>query len=103
MSGRHTPTLFAFMLRHAALGFCVGVMLAAALIGANVAGLRGLIFNSDNGWIGGLVLAFSIGTTFGGFQSGVAVMRLGENQTTEPQGGRRIGARMIPARVRARR
>ncbi len=103
MNQRRTPSVFTFVLRHAALGFCVGVMLAAALIGVDLGGLRGLIFNGDGGWIGGLLLAFSIGTTFGGFQSAVAVMRLGEDEASRPQAGRRIGAGTMPARARSRR
>ena len=105
------PTVYSFVLRHAALGFGVGVLLAAGLVASDVAGLRHLVLDSDNGWIGALVLAFSMGLTFGGFQSGAAVMRLGQDDT-RPRGGRRSGVRIapsggammpVPARVRARR
>ena len=103
MSRNRKPTLAGFLFRHSLLGFGVGLVLGVALIAANVAGLRGLVFDSNGGWIGGVILAVSMGFTFGGFQCGSAVMRLGEVEDSEPQGGLRIPAGLVPARIRARR
>lgn len=81
------PFLIRFMLRHAALGFLLGIMGASAAIAADFAGLRSLAALSDMGWVGLSAFAFLTGLTIGGLQIGFAVMLLPYDEAP-PSGGK---------------
>jgi hypothetical protein len=55
--------LLRHVLPHLAAGGLGGVTAAAGLIATNVGSLRDLMAQSEDGWIGGLLLAFGFATT----------------------------------------
>ncbi len=82
------PKLVRFYIRHVLIGWAIAAAFVAMLVYFNVAGLRHLILETDQGWIAGLMLFVSNGVVFAGVQFGIAVMLLAEDDSG-PRGGRR--------------
>jgi hypothetical protein len=61
-------------------GSLAGVIGAAALLAADVGGLRTLMGASPHGWIGAVLLGVGFAVTFGSASIGAAVMALGAEE-----------------------
>lgn len=94
------PPLVRFMLRHAALGFVLGVVVAAIIVATDASHLRSLAMATDLGWLGLAVFCFLTGLTIGSLQIGFAVMLQGEEDDASGGGH---GARLVPIPVPVRR
>lgn len=95
------PPLVRFMLRHAALGFALGVSIAALIITTDALHLRSLAMSTQMGWLGLGVFCFLTGLTIGSLQIGFAVMLQGHDDEADHGGGH--GARLVPIPVRVDR
>ena len=78
-------TLIAFLLRHAAIGFAIGVVFTGLLFTMDIGGLRSLFAGSPAGWAAAALMAFFVGSTFSAAQMGMAVML--EGRDTDSEGG----------------
>ena len=92
------PFLIRFMLRHAALGFLLGMVGAGIAIAADFGGLRSLAAATPLGWVGLSAFAFLIGLTMGGLQIGFAVMLLPYDDG--PPAGGKPRRTTVPASLR---
>jgi hypothetical protein len=97
------PFLIRFMIRHALVGFSIGVVGAAIAVGMDFAHLRSLAHATSLGWIGLAAFCFLMGLTFGGLQVGFAVMLLPYEEDGQPPRGRAVGPAMVPVPVLVRR
>ncbi|MBP7340310.1 hypothetical protein [Niveispirillum sp.] len=95
------PPLVRFMLRHAALGFALGVTFAAIIVATDALHLRSLAMATPMGWLGLAVFCFLTGLTIGSLQIGFAVMLQGNDEQAGHGGGH--GARLVPIPVRVDR
>lgn len=95
------PPLVRFMLRHAALGFALGVAVAAIIVATDALHLRSLAMATSLGWLGLGVFCFLTGLTIGSLQIGFAVMLQGNDEDRDIGGGH--GARLVPIPVRVDR
>lgn len=97
------PPLIRFMLRHAAIGFALGVSIAAIIVATDALHLRSLAMSTPMGWLGLAVFCFLTGLTMGSLQIGFAVML--QKDEDEPAGGHRIRVQRLatnqPVRVEA--
>lgn len=66
-----------FLLRHALIGFAIGVVFVSAIVWLDTGGLRGLLLNDAGGWLAAGLLIFFAGSTFAAAQMGMAVMLSG--------------------------
>lgn len=96
------PPLVRFMLRHAALGFVLGLMVAAIIVATDALHLRSLAMATQMGWLGLGVFCFLTGLTIGSLQIGFAVMLQGTGDDQDGRGGGH-GARLVPIPVRVNR
>lgn len=83
------PALVRLYIRHSLIGFAIAIAFVAMLLGADVAGLRGLILGSPVGWLALVMLVLFNGFLFAGVQFGIAVMRMGDIPHDDP-GGKRL-------------
>lgn len=74
-----SPDLVPFLLRHATIGFGLGIGFVAMLLAVDVGRLGTLVQAAPGGWLGAGLLAFLMGLTFGSLQMGFAVMGLAEH------------------------
>lgn len=97
------PPLIRFMLRHAAIGFAMGVTIAAIIVATDALHLRSLAMATPMGWLGLAVFCFLTGLTIGSLQIGFAVML--QKDDDQPVGGHRIRVQRLatnqPIRVEA--
>lgn len=93
------PPLIRFMLHHAALGFILGLAVAATIVATDALHLRSLAQATDMGWLGLGVFCFLTGLTIGGLQIGFAVMLQGTEEDG-PGGRRRVRLQLIPVPAR---
>ncbi|MEN9411111.1 MAG: hypothetical protein RL216_3085 [Pseudomonadota bacterium] len=90
------PKLVRLYIQSAAIGFALACGFVVALMALDIAGLRGLIFGSEIGWIAaGMLIVFN-GIIFSGAQFAFAVMRMAEDGEG-PRGGRMA---LIPVPVK---
>ena len=68
--------LLKFMLRHAAVGMAIAVLVVAGIVALDVAGLRGLMLGSEAGLLALFMLTFFMGLTFSSAQIAFAVLML---------------------------
>lgn len=68
--------VFRYVLPHLLAGCLAGVMAAAGMVLSNVGSLRDLVFNTDGGWIGFVLLTFGMVVTLGSAAIGAAIMGL---------------------------
>ena len=68
------PHLVKFLLRHALIGFAIGLAAVILIVFADVGHIRTLIDNSSQGWLALALLSFSLGLTFASVQMGFAIM-----------------------------
>ena len=95
------PRLVRFYIRHTLIGFTAAAVFVALLLYFNVANLWHLISTSDIGLLAAFLLVMFNGIVFSGVQFGIAVMRLGEDDT--PKGGTRTPElAAVPVPVKAR-
>jgi len=90
------PHLVRFYIRHCLIGFGVALAFVAALFWFDVAGLWRLVSGSDQGVLAAVLLVVFHGIVFSGAQFGIAIMRLAQDDTTPPRGGR---TQLIPIRI----
>ena len=74
------PGLVVFLIRHALLGFAIGIVFTGALLAFDIASLRTLMLGSPAGWLAAGLLAFFVGSTFAAAQMGMAVMLSGRDE-----------------------
>jgi len=86
-------------IRHVLIGFALAIGFVALLLWQDIAGLRHLIFETKEGWLGGVLLVMANGIVFSGVQFGIAVMNMAED-TNEPPRPRPNA--LLPTRVPAR-
>jgi hypothetical protein len=97
------PPLVRFMLRHAAVGFALGLMVAAIIVATDALHLRSLAMATQMGWLGLGVFCFLTGLTIGSLQIGFAVMLQGTDGEDQDGRGGGHGARLVPIPVRVHR
>lgn len=74
------PQLITFLLRHALIGFAIGIAFVFCLLQLNVGELGTLVGGEPSGLVAAGALAFAMGITFGSVQMGFAVMLLPETE-----------------------
>lgn len=95
------PSIQAFLLRQAAVGFGLATIFATAILLADPAGLSGPLLGATDHPLPIVLLWAFLGMTFSAVQVGAAVMLSAEEA---PQGGRRVPALVpVPVRVLRRR
>ncbi|WP_207536768.1 hypothetical protein [Sabulicella rubraurantiaca] len=95
------PSIPAFLLRQAAIGFGVATIFAAAILVADPSGMSGLLLGAAEHPLPLLLLWAFLGMTFSAVQIGAAVMLSAEEA---PQSGRRVPVLVpVPVRVTRRR
>lgn len=77
---RRVPVLVRYIVRNAAIGAGLGVLLAVILVGTDAAGLRTLIAESTDPITPMLMLAGGFAILFGSLYTGYAIMTLPEEQ-----------------------
>ena len=82
------PKLIRLYIVSVTYGFVLSAIFVALLVWQDVAGLRHLLFQSELGWVAGLMMWMMNGVVFAGVQFGIAVMRLAEDPEG-PTGGSR--------------
>jgi hypothetical protein len=80
------PQLIRMYIRQVLIGFGLSALFVGALLYTDVAGLWGLVSNSDMGFVAVLMLFMFNGIVFAGVQFSIAIMRM---QDHTPGGGRR--------------
>ncbi|MEL6965619.1 MAG: hypothetical protein AAFO01_22925 [Pseudomonadota bacterium] len=70
------PKLIALLLRHAAFGFLIALVVVTLMMITDFANLRTLITESDKGVLALVLLTFFLGLTIASVQMGIAVIRL---------------------------
>ena len=65
-----------FILRHLATGLAAGALFGIALLAANFAGLRGLVFSSESPLLALSLLFFGLFITFGSVALAASIMLL---------------------------
>ena len=91
------PELVRLYIRQVAIGFAISAAFVAMLIGLDVAGLRGLIWRSPDGWLAVFLLFFFNGLVFAGVQFAISVMAMAEPSS----GGNTPGRRLVDWLARA--
>ncbi len=95
------PKLVRLYIVSCAIGFGIALAFASTLVAMDVANLRHLILETEQGYLGFVLLVLSNGVVFAGVQFAIAVMRLADNDQ-KPTGGRRAPiATTIPVRIEA--
>ncbi|MCW8084525.1 hypothetical protein [Sabulicella glaciei] len=95
------PSIPAFLLRQASVGFGLSTIFVAAILLADPAGLSGLLLRAAEHPLPLVLLWGFFGMTFSAVQVGAAVML---SATDAPQGGRRVPVLVpVPVRVQRRR
>jgi hypothetical protein len=74
------PALVTYILTNAAAGAAAGLIMAAALVATDVAGLGTLIFESSDPIPPVALLALGFATMMGSLAAGAAIMRLPEQE-----------------------
>ena len=97
------PPAFAFLCRHAAIGFGLATLLVAALFWADPGGIGSLLRRAQGQPWPTLLLWFFCGLTLGAVQIGIAVMLEGQPPDDDDQGGGWRDRALVPIPVRARR
>lgn len=77
---RDAPRLITFLLRHALIGFAIGIAFVLCLLHLDVGELGTLIGAEPSGLVAASALAFVMGITFGSVQMGFAVMLLPDTE-----------------------
>lgn len=96
------PKLIRLYIVNVAIGYGLSAVFLAMMVWFNVANLGHLILETENGWIGGLMMFVSNGVIFAGAQFAIAVMRQASDDD-EPRGGTRAPTLApVPVRVEAR-
>ena len=96
------PKLIRLYIVNVAIGYGLSAVILAMMVWFNVANLGHLILETENGWIGGLMMFVSNGVIFAGAQFAIAVMRQASDDD-EPRGGTRAPTLVpVPVRVEAR-
>ncbi len=65
-----------FIFRHLATGLAAGAAFGIAILAADFAGLRGLVFSSEQPWLALALLFFGLFITFGSVAVGASIMLL---------------------------
>ena len=95
------PKLVRLYIVSIVVGFVIALAFATSLVALDVGHMRHLILETEQGYLGVVLLVLSNGVVFAGVQFAIAVMRLAEDDH-KPKGGRRAPqATMIPIRVEA--
>lgn len=72
----HEKQALEMVWRHLGIGFLAATVFCAAILVSDLAGLRGLIFGSDQPWLGLGLLFFGLFITFGSVALGISLMTL---------------------------
>lgn len=70
--------LLRYILPHLLAGCLAGLVAAGGIVVTNLGSLLDLMMHSEQGWIGGLLLAVGFVVTFGSAAVGRAIIRIGE-------------------------
>jgi hypothetical protein len=73
------PAHVKFLLRHALIGFAIGLVAAMLLVHQDLFQIGTLIGASSDRWLALGLLSFMFGLTFGSVQMGFAIMLLAES------------------------
>ena len=68
------PALIRFLIRHALIGFCIGIAFTAAILILDIGSIRSLTEGGAEGFGVRLLFTFFTCTTFASAQMGIAVM-----------------------------
>jgi hypothetical protein len=99
--GRAVPELIRLYIVNVLIGFALALVFVLGLIWLDIANLRHLVLETSSGPLAFVLLVVSNGVVFAGVQFGIAVMRLGQDDSG-PGGGRREPiATRIPVRAEA--
>jgi len=73
---RKLPEIVRYCLPSLAAGSVAGLVAVAAILAADIGGIRGLMLRDSQGWIALLLMAFGFVVTFGSLAIGGAIMSL---------------------------
>lgn len=80
----HLPKLVRVYIAQSLIGFALGAAFVALLLAFDVAGLRGLIWRSEGGWLALTMLVVANGLVFAGVQFAIRIMRLADADDQDP-------------------
>lgn len=92
------PHHIRFLLTHAAIGAGAALVFVALLLAFDIMGLRHLVMNTAEGFIGLAVMTVLFVITFASVQMGRAIMSLGDDDDT-PRGGHKAPEMLMPIPV----
>lgn len=81
------PKLVRLYITNVAIGFALAIGFVAVLIWMDVAHLRHLVLETEQGWLAAIMMVMFNGVVFAGVQFAIAVMRMAE-PPEGPKGGR---------------
>jgi hypothetical protein len=86
------PELVRLYIRQVVIGFGIAGVFVGLLLALDVAGLRGLVWRSPDGWLALFLLFFFNGLVFAGVQFAISVMGMAEPKGSGPSAGHRLVA-----------
>jgi hypothetical protein len=84
------PELVRLYIRQVVIGFGIAGVFVGLLLALDVAGLRGLVWRSPDGWLALFLLFFFNGLVFAGVQFAISVMGMAEPKRGGPSAGQRL-------------
>lgn len=93
------PKLVRLYITQCLIGFGLGAVFVALLLTFNVAGLRGLIWATDGGWLALVMLVVANGVVFAGVQFAIRIMRMADPDDQDPGPNLPLTLQPIPQRV----
>lgn len=98
------PKLVRLYIVNVAIGFALAVVFVGLLVALDIANLRHLVLEAEDGWLAGVMMVMFNGVVFASVQFAIAVMRMAEDDSG-PKGGLREKAkaptRLVPIAVEA--
>ena len=82
------PKLIRLYIRNVAIGFAIALAFVSMLVWLDVAHLRHLILETQNGWLGFGMMVMANGVVFAGVQFAIAVMQMAEDDAGPTRGSR---------------
>lgn len=84
------PELVRLYIKQVAIGFGIAVIFVGLLLALDVAGLRGLVWRSADGWLALFLLVFFNGLVFAGVQFAITIMAMADPGPRGPSAGQRL-------------
>lgn len=99
------PKLIKVYIQQVAIGFALSAVFTVILVWFDIAGLKRLLLNSPDGWLGAFLIFFFNGLVFAGVQFAIRIMRMGHEDDDDDDDQRGTPVRTLdpaPVRISAR-